>query len=243
MWSLRSHALYETKLADKEEQKKRQPTPVSLTWTLNLVTVSPVNRTQRNDNSKEPPRDDPNRDRLYKIRPLVKHLQEFQSVYTPDKYIAIDESLLLWKGQLVFKQYIPLKRARFGIRIIKVCEDSGYTYKFHIYTGKEDPAFQIQQNIPDDAGHLTPSEKTVVFMPVSPTRATTCSWTTQLVFWRQTVPIPADQGDSVHCGTLRENRAPAEVRQLVVNHADPVKAMSLGPCCLSNGSPEGWSTC
>ena len=57
-------------------------------------------------------------------------------------------------GQLVFKQYIPLKRVRFGIKIIILCEQSGYTYRFHIYAGKEDPAFQLQQYIQDDAAHL-----------------------------------------------------------------------------------------
>ena len=115
------------------------------------------------DHSKEPVHNDPNWDRLYKIRPLVWHLQEeFQSIYTPGKYVAIDESLLLWKGQLVFKQYIPLKSARFGIKLFNVCEDSEYMYKFHIYTGKEDPAFQIQQHIPDDAAHLTATEIVVL---------------------------------------------------------------------------------
>ncbi|KAL8603589.1 hypothetical protein ACOMHN_022541 [Nucella lapillus] len=135
-----------------------------------------------NDNSKEPARDDPNRDRLYKIRPLVKRLQEFQSVYTLDKYIAIDESLLLWKGQLVFKQYIPLKRARFGIRIIKSLLNKGY---YHLFMDNWYSGVRLYQYMK--------------------TKGTVC------------------------CGTLRENRAPAEVRQLVVSHADPVKAMRSGP--------------
>ena len=47
-----------------------------------------------NDDSNEPARNSPNRDRLFKIRPLVAHLQEkFQSVYTPDGFVAVDESL------------------------------------------------------------------------------------------------------------------------------------------------------
>lgn len=53
---------------------------------------------------------DPNHDRLYKVRPVVGYLvSKFKSVYIPEEHISIDEELLLWKGRLVFKQYIPLK--------------------------------------------------------------------------------------------------------------------------------------
>jgi len=41
--------------------------------------------------------------------------------------ISVDESLMLWKGQLGFRQYIPIKRARFGIKSYELCESgSGY---------------------------------------------------------------------------------------------------------------------
>ena len=63
------------------------------------------------DNSQYDP-NDPDRDRLYKVRPLVDYLvSKFKSTYIPEKEISVDEELLLWKGRLVFKQYIPLKRA------------------------------------------------------------------------------------------------------------------------------------
>ena len=56
-----------------------------------------------NDNSNYNPQD-PNRDRLFKICPVLDYLMDkFKSVYTPDKHIAIDEELLLWKGRLGFK--------------------------------------------------------------------------------------------------------------------------------------------
>ena len=53
-------------------------------------------------------------------------MDKFKSMYTLDKHIAVDEELLLWKGRLGFKQYIPNKRGRFGIKIFSVCEVSGY---------------------------------------------------------------------------------------------------------------------
>ena len=89
-----------------------------------------------NDNSNYSPQD-PNRDRLFKIHPVLDYLMDkFNSVYTPDKHIAIDEELLLWKGRLGFKQYIPNKRARFGIKMFSVCEVSGYLWNSFVYVGK-----------------------------------------------------------------------------------------------------------
>jgi len=80
-------------------------------------------------------------DRLYKVRPLLDYLfEKFQSVYGIQQDVSVDESLLLWKGRLVFKQYLPLKRSRFSIKLFKLCESStGYTYRFHVpvYVGKD----------------------------------------------------------------------------------------------------------
>ena len=68
---------------------------------------------------------DPNRDKMYKIRPIVELLTSiFKSVYVPNEHISIDEELLLWKGRLSFKQYIPNKR--FGIKMFSLCDDTGY---------------------------------------------------------------------------------------------------------------------
>ena len=43
-------------------------------------------------------------DRLFKIRPVIDHLfEKFQATYCVHQNVAIDESLLLWKGRLLFK--------------------------------------------------------------------------------------------------------------------------------------------
>ncbi|KAM3936742.1 piggyBac transposable element-derived protein 4-like [Leptodactylus fuscus] len=58
--------------------------------------------------------------------------------YIPDQNIAIDESLISFKGRLKFRQYLPSKRARYGIKMYKLCESSsGYTYKFRVYEGRD----------------------------------------------------------------------------------------------------------
>ena len=62
---------------------------------------------------------------------------KFNAAYTTDKNLSIDEELLLWKGRLGFKKYIPNKRSRFGIKLFSLCEVSGYLWNSFVYLGKE----------------------------------------------------------------------------------------------------------
>jgi len=78
--------------------------------------------------------------KLFKIYPVLSHLNtKFQSLYLPGQNIAIiDESLTLWRGILSFREYIPLKSSKFGIKSYELCESSsGYLWSFLIYTGKD----------------------------------------------------------------------------------------------------------
>lgn len=77
--------------------------------------------------------------RIYKIQPVLNHLlAKFQECYVPDRDVSVDESLLLWKGRLSWKMYIPKKRARFGMESYRLCEaKTGYVWNILIYTGKD----------------------------------------------------------------------------------------------------------
>ncbi|KAG8236323.1 hypothetical protein J437_LFUL018599 [Ladona fulva] len=62
---------------------------------------------------------------------------KFSKLYTPERDLTVDESLLLYKGRLGWRQYIPQKRARFGIKTFLLCEsNSGYVWSTIVYTGK-----------------------------------------------------------------------------------------------------------
>ena len=82
---------------------------------------------------------DENYEKIAKIKPIYQYLFErFRTLYIPERDISIDESLLLWKGRLSWKQYIPNKRARFGLKSFVLCESStGYIWNGKLYTGKE----------------------------------------------------------------------------------------------------------
>ena len=70
--------------------------------------------------------DDDDNDRLFKIRHVVETIiSNFRETFTPYQNIATAESLLKFHGRLGFKQCNPSKRARFGIKVYKVCQSSG----------------------------------------------------------------------------------------------------------------------
>lgn len=121
-----------------------------------------------NDNNAMPDRNDVNRDRLYKIRPLLTYLlHKFETVYTPSQCVAVDETLLLWKGKLHFRQYIPMKRARFGVKVFNLCESdmhNGYTYRFHVYTGSMDPVQNIVNALPAECINFDRAAQEVVHL-------------------------------------------------------------------------------
>jgi len=90
------------------------------------------------DNRNEPDRTDENFDRLWKIRDLFEILNDtFSKFYDPSKNLAIDEVIVPFKGRVIFKQYIPKKRKRFGIKMFKLCDSNGYTYDMKVYLGKD----------------------------------------------------------------------------------------------------------
>nr|CAH7757264.1 unnamed protein product [Callosobruchus chinensis] len=41
-----------------------------------------------------------------------------------------------WRGRLLFKQYIPGKKHKYGVKLFKICNPKGFTWKIQIYSGK-----------------------------------------------------------------------------------------------------------
>ncbi|KAI8422319.1 hypothetical protein MSG28_006194 [Choristoneura fumiferana] len=93
----------------------------------------------------------PKGDKLAKIRPIVDYLNDkFATLYIPSQNIALDESLMLWKGRLGFVQKISNKAAGVGIKTYELAEtETGYLWTFRVYAGKGDNVEQIEQNEQD----------------------------------------------------------------------------------------------
>ena len=72
----------------------------------------------------------------------------FKKVYTPDRDICVDESLLGFKGRLNIIQYFPMKTSKRGIKFFVLCESkSGYSWDINIYLGKDTPIKNKYSNL------------------------------------------------------------------------------------------------
>ena len=95
------------------------------------------------DNTNQPQRGQPNFDPLYKIRPVIDMLPaSYQQEYRPRRELSVDEGVVGFKGRLSFRQYMPAKPTKWGIKVWMLCESSsGYCLNFQVYTGRvEGPA-------------------------------------------------------------------------------------------------------
>src|SRR5690348_7601194 len=79
-------------------------------------------------------------DRLFKLKSLLNLLQaRFKLVNIPGSIITINETMVPWKGRLLFKQYIPGKSHKYDVKIYNVTSTNGYTWNFTVNTNKQDP--------------------------------------------------------------------------------------------------------
>lgn len=78
-------------------------------------------------------------DKMRRIRMVFDYLKDrFLSSFYPYRDLVIDESLLLWRGNISFRQYIPSKRHRFGFKLFVMCDcKSGYVQDIVLYTGDQ----------------------------------------------------------------------------------------------------------
>ena len=67
-------------------------------------------------------------DRLAQLNPLLILLKaKFKSVHMPGSIITVDETMVPWRGRLSFRQYVPGKSHKYGVKMYKVADINGYT--------------------------------------------------------------------------------------------------------------------
>jgi len=62
--------------------------------------------------------------------------EAYAKFYNPSEHLAVDEVIVKFKVRVIVRQYISKKIKRFGIRIYKLCDESGYTYDMRVYLGR-----------------------------------------------------------------------------------------------------------
>lgn len=90
------------------------------------------------DHLNEPRQGEANYDPLYKIKPVVDHLnRKFGHEYTPKRNVTIDECMVPFKGRTLLKKYIPSKPHKWGVKVWMLeSSDNSYIQYIDIYPGK-----------------------------------------------------------------------------------------------------------
>lgn len=134
--------------------------------------------------------------RLHKVDKVVKLINSnFKTVLIPGKRIVIDETMAPFRGRLGFRQYIPNKSHKYGIKLYKLCTIDRYTSQVIVYTGKcerqggkshsESIVLSLLECIPEKAGHYLFADN--FYSSLSLAKA---------LFEKEVI----------YCGTLRSNR-------------------------------------
>jgi Transposase IS4 len=80
----------------------------------------------------------PGYDSLHKVRDMINLANaRFAEVYKPRQHLSVDESMVLFKGRHMSKQYMPNKPVKWGFKFWMVAEAAtGYCLRVELYEGK-----------------------------------------------------------------------------------------------------------
>ncbi|XP_063931144.1 piggyBac transposable element-derived protein 4-like [Zophobas morio] len=96
------------------------------------------------------------RKKLDKLAPIREIFDNFvtncKTAYTPFEYVTIDEKLEAFRGRCAFKQYIPNKPNKYGIKIFALVDaKTFYTSNLEVYAGKQPDGPFAVNNSPNAA--------------------------------------------------------------------------------------------
>lgn len=96
-------------------------------------------------------------DTLWKIRSIFDKLnKKYTEVYYPTEHLVIKELMVLYKGKVTFRHYIPKKNKRFKLKIYKICDSLGYTLNMAVHLKKQsainETVMQLTQEV-KSTGH------------------------------------------------------------------------------------------
>lgn len=75
--------------------------------------------------------------RMHKIDQVLHQiLENFNKAFSPGKGLSLDEAMVLFRGRLLFRQYIKSKAHKYGIKLYELCTTDGFILNIIIYGGK-----------------------------------------------------------------------------------------------------------
>lgn len=91
------------------------------------------------DSENEPLPGSQDYDPLFKVKDIIKNFNEcFQQEYTPKRQLTVDETMIPFKGRVQFRQYMPQKPHKWGVKAWVLAESqSSYIQYVDIYPGRQ----------------------------------------------------------------------------------------------------------
>ncbi|XP_066946066.1 piggyBac transposable element-derived protein 4-like [Macrobrachium rosenbergii] len=140
--------------------------------------------------------------------------------YTPSEFVTIDEMLVAFRGHSPFRQYIPGKPAKYGIKTHALCDaKTFYVCNMEIYAGTQpDGPFKAdKQNNPSQAVVT----RLISDISGSATNVTFDNWYTS---YPRVESLLRDHNLTA-VGTLRKNKREIPPEFLVIKNRPPVDSM------------------
>ncbi|XP_067614935.1 piggyBac transposable element-derived protein 3-like [Eurosta solidaginis] len=91
-----------------------------------------------NDFSKMKKIGEPGYDTQFKIRPIIDYLNQRFDMVPKKPRLCVDEQMCVTKMHSRFRQYLPNKPHKWGMKFFVLCDSDGYAYRFELYSGAGD---------------------------------------------------------------------------------------------------------
>lgn len=93
------------------------------------------------DNSQQIKKGQDGYDPLFKVRAIFDNIRKVCQAVEPTEYQSVDEMMIPFKGRLSFKQYMPKKPTKWGIKVFCRCSTTGIVHDMVIYCGSDTTKF------------------------------------------------------------------------------------------------------
>ena len=136
-------------------------------------------------------------DRLHKVAQFLQLLiSNIQLAYVPAGEISVDETMISHRGRLSFCQYNPGKAHKYGIKLFKLAEMTGYVWNISIYCGKG------KENVTAGLDHLGSIVVTLAEPLLNEGRLLVAD------NWYSSIPLAnyLREKNTEYCDTMRSNR-------------------------------------
>ena len=91
------------------------------------------------DVRQNPPRTAEGHDKLAHVRTVMTQVQEHMTKeYRPHREQSVDEAMVAYTGRLSFKQYLPMKPTKRGLKVwMRANPHNGFCHQVQVYTGRQ----------------------------------------------------------------------------------------------------------